>query len=217
MKPIRILIADDHPLIIAGFIAQAKQGLAVVAETAVADDVLPLYDNHLPDIVVLDIAFGDDAAAGLTAATAILAKHSDAKIIFYTQHEQKELIRKAYQLGGRSFVTKKRRNEDLAHVIKEVYAGRLHFLPEIAEKLALLSLSPDDPPSNDSPRVKLDPRELQVFCLIAQGFTSTEIATELALSVKTISGVTQSIKNKVGLNRPADMARLAIRHKLVDP
>jgi len=212
MKPIRVLIADDHPLIVDGStLSLGKHGIKVVGEAATPDDVLPKYEACSPDVLVLDVGFAH-GASGLDAASAVLQKHRQARIVFYSQFEQDELIREAYRLGGRGFVPKNTPPSVLADAIVQVHQGRVHFIPEIAERLALLGVGIDD-----SPRAKLDARELNVFRMIALGRTSQEIAEALALSPKTISAITQAIKSKLGVQRSADIARLAIRHRIIEP
>lgn len=102
----------------------------------------------------------------------------------------------------------------LIDAIKQVHAGhaRVHLLPEIAERLAILGLGIDD-----SPRAKLEPRELEVFRMIAQGQTTHQIGEALSLSPKTISAITQTIKSKLGVQRSVDIARLAVKHRIIEP
>jgi two-component system, NarL family, invasion response regulator UvrY len=214
MTQLRALIADDHPLIIEGLtLSLGKHDIEVVGQAATIDEVIPVFEQCRPDVVVLDVAFGQ-ATTGLDVARLLLDKHSDAKIIFYSQFDQDEIIRAAYRLGGRGFVTKNKTTDVLIDAIKQVHAGmnRVHLLPEIAERLAILGLGMDD-----SPRAKLEARELDVFRMIAQGQTTHQIGEALSLSPKTISGITQTIKSKLGVQRSVDMARLAVKHRIIEP
>jgi two-component system invasion response regulator UvrY len=109
-------------------------------------------------------------------------------------------------------VTKAKPPASIAEAVRQAYAGKTHFLPEIAERLALLGVRGDE-----SPQTKLEPRELEVFRLMAQGLTNVEIAERLELSPKTISVTSQTIKDKLGMHRPAELALLAVKHNLVQP
>ncbi len=212
MIPIRVLIADDHPLIVEGLAtALARFGISVVAHVHAANELLAAYDRAAPDVVVLDIRFGE-AASGLDAARAVLAKHPQAAIVFYSQFDQDELVREAYRLGGLGFVTKNQEAALLAEAVNFASRRETFFLPEIANRLALMGVRGDD-----SPMAKLDAREMEVFRRIAQGQTNVEIAESMELSPKTISNVSQAIKERLGVHRPADIARLALRHKLIEP
>lgn len=211
MKPITILIADDHPLVIEGLeLSLKKRGVNVVGQALSPDEVVPKYRQCKPDVVVMDVGFGQ-ATTGLDAAREVIRHDPAARIVFYTQYEQDEVIREAYRLGGRGFVPKVQPTDLLANVIGHVSRGKIHFLPEIAERLALIGVKGDD-----SPQAKLDVRELDVFRRLARGQTIEEIAAEVGLSRKTISLVAQAVREKLGVQRSADITRLAIRHHIID-
>ncbi len=210
-NPIRVLIADDHPMIVEGFIAAFKgRGIDVYASVPATDQILPAYEETRPDVLVLDIRF-ESKASGLDVLRKLLAVHPEAKVIVYSQFDQIEIVREAYQAGAKAFVTKNGPRDVIAELIRKVHAGAVEFLPEIAERLARHDVLGDD-----SPRTKLDERELEVFLHVANGRTQAEIVKLLHLSPKTITTVMGEIKRKVGVERPADFARLAGRHKLIE-
>lgn len=212
MARTRVLIADDHPLIIEGITAALRRlGLNVVGHVQTAAEVIPKYIDCRPDVLVLDVRFGP-GPTGLDVARELLSDHPEALIVFYSQFDQDEIIREAYRLGGAAFITKNSPPEALVRAIDEVSQGKTFFLPEIAERLALLGVRGDE-----SPRAKLEPREVEVFALIAAGFTNVEIAERMGLSAKTISTISQAIKEKLGLYRTADLTRLAMKHGLIEP
>ncbi len=211
MKPIRILIADDHPLIIDGLtLSLRKRGIEVVCHASTTEDAVRMYSKSKPDVVVMDVGFGQ-GSTGLDAAREIIGVNPDARIVFYTQYDQDEIVREAYRLGGHGFVPKVQPTDLLADVIGQVHLGRIHFLPDIAERLALMGVRGDD-----SPRAKLDAREFDVFRRLAKGQTIEEIAGDLSLSRKTISLDVQAVKDKLGVQRSADITRLAIRHHIIE-
>lgn len=211
-KPIRVVLADDHPLLLAGFaMSLGSHGIEVVGETRTPDDVLNTYQRLSPDVLVLDVRFGGKMT-GLDVAKAVLGEFPDAKIVFLSQYDQDSLIKEAYGLGGRAFVTKGCDPASLATAIKRAHEGHLFFLPQIAERLAYLSVQGDM-----SPQSRLDEREVEVFTLMAQGLTNAEIADQLDLSPKTISNTSQTIKEKLGVHRAADITRMAVRYGLIEP
>lgn len=212
MTAIRVLIADDHPLIIEGLTtALTRHGVQVVAQATSTVEVLAQFKQCKADVVVLDVRFGE-AMSGLDVAQDLIAKHPQARIVFYSQFDQDEIIREAYRIGGMGFVTKNTPTETLAEAIDQVHQGKTHFLPNIAERLALIGVRRDD-----SPRTRLEARELDVFVRMAQGMTNVEIAEAMSLSPKTISVISQNIKDKLGIHRAADITLLAVKHKLVEP
>jgi DNA-binding NarL/FixJ family response regulator len=212
VKPIRVMLADDHPIVMTGFaMSLAGVGMDVVGQAKTPDEATAMYAELKPDVAVLDIRFGTELT-GLDAARALLAAYPAASIVFLTQFDQDSLIKEAYRLGARAFVTKDCDPADLATAVRHANEGKLYFLPQIAERLANLSVRGDV-----SPQSQLDPRGLEIFKLMAEGLTNAEIAERLDLSTKTISNISQSVKEKLGVHRQAYITRLAVKHGLIEP
>jgi DNA-binding NarL/FixJ family response regulator len=212
MKKIRVMLADDHPIVMTGFAMSLKgQGLEVVAQARTPGEALAQYQELKPDVIVLDIRFGEQLT-GLDVARQILAQTPSAAIVFLSQFDQDSLIKETYRLGGRAFMTKDCDPADLAAAVKRAHDGELYFLPHIAERLANLSVRGDA-----SPQSQLDERALEIFTLMAEGLTNAEIAEKLDVSTKTISNISQAVKEKLGVHRPAYITRLAVKHGLIEP
>lgn len=212
MVTIKVLLADDHPLILEGLrAALSKRGMRIVGETGSADEVLGRFRQCRPDVLVLDLRFGH-GATGLDVARDLLSQLPEARIVFYSQFDQDEVIREAYRLGASAYITKDQAPDVLAQAITEAARGKTYFVPVIAERLALLGVRRDD-----SPRTRLDPREAEVFVQLANGFTNNEIAEQMSLSSKTIGVIAQAIREKLGVQRTAEMTRLAVRYGMIDP
>lgn len=212
MDNIHVLLADDHPLIAAGFaMALAGHNIEVVGEAFTAEDVIRSYQDLLPDVLILDIRFGEKMS-GLHAAKEVLQSFPQAKIVFLSQFDQDKLVKESYRLGGHAFITKDCTTDCLAAAIHAAHRGEVYFLPELAKRLAQLAIRGDM-----SPQSLLNPRELEILTLMAQGLTNHEIAEQLALSPKTISNSSQGIKEKLGMHRAADITRLAVKHGLIEP
>ena len=211
-KNIHVVLADDHPLLMAGFaMSLSDYGIRVIGQAKTPDDAVVQYLKLKPDVLVLDIRFGEKLS-GLNAAKELLEKDGTAKIVFLSQFDQDSLIKEAYRLGGYAFVTKDRDAQELADAIRHAADGKTYFLPQVAERLANLAVRGDS-----SPQSQLEEREVEIFTLMAQGLTNVEIADRLNLSPKTISNVSQSVKEKLGIHRPADITRLAVKHGLIEP
>jgi DNA-binding NarL/FixJ family response regulator len=210
-KPIRVLLADDHPIVMAGFAMSLQgQGIEVVGQAKTPDEVLTQFDALQPDVAILDIRFGEHMS-GFDVARRLLERHPTARIIFLSQFDQDGFIKEAYSLGGRAFVTKDCEAEELANAVRKVQRGELAFIPVIAERLANLSVQKDS-----SPQSLLDKRALTIFTLIAEGLTNAEIAEQLDISIKTVSNVSQVIKEKLGVSRQAEITRMAIKFGLIE-
>ncbi|MFZ6756952.1 response regulator [Undibacterium sp. Ji50W] len=209
---IKVLLADDHPIVMTGFaMSLSNLGIKVLGQAKTPQEAFELFATLQPDVVILDIRFGAELT-GLDAARNILAKFPVAKIIFLSQFDQDALIKEAYRLGAKAFVTKDCDPADLANAVQRAHQGELYFLPHIAERLANLSVRGDE-----SPQSLLSERDLEIFKLMAEGLTNAEIAERLELSLKTISNVSQTIKEKLGVHRPAYITKLAVKHGLIAP
>jgi two-component system invasion response regulator UvrY len=209
-RPARVLIADDHPLIVVGLTtALGDLGIEVVDHVETAGEVVRKYEEVAPDVLILDIRFGE-GPTGLDVARELLQKFPDARIVFYSQFDQDETISEAYRLGGAAFIPKNTAPALLAEAVMRVNDGHTYFLKDIAERLALIGVRRDE-----SPQSRLEARELEVFKLMALGLTNAEIAEKMHLSPKTISTTSQTVKEKLGVQRQADITKLAVKHLLI--
>jgi DNA-binding NarL/FixJ family response regulator len=206
------MLADDHPIVMTGFaMSLSGHGMDVVGQAKTPDEAVTMYDELRPDVLVLDIRFGTELT-GLDAAQQVLKAHPRAKIVFLSQFDQDSLIKETYRLGAHAFVTKDCDPADLATAVRQANEGKLYFPPEIAERLASLAVRGDV-----SPQSQLDERGLEIFKLMAEGLTNAEIAERLNLSTKTISNISQAVKEKLGVHRQAYITKLAVKHGLIEP
>jgi DNA-binding NarL/FixJ family response regulator len=206
------MLADDHPIVMTGFaMSLSGHGMDVVGQAKTPDEAVTMYDELRPDVLVLDIRFGTELT-GLDAAQQVLKAHPRAKIVFLSQFDQDSLIKETYRLGAHAFVTKDCDPADLATAVRQANEGKLYFPPEIAERLASLAVRGDV-----SPQSQLDERGLEIFKLMAEGLTNAEIAEKLNLSTKTISNISQAVKEKLGVHRQAYITKLAVKHGLIEP
>jgi DNA-binding NarL/FixJ family response regulator len=206
------MLADDHPIVMTGFaMSLSGHGMDVVGQAKTPDEAVAMYDELRPDVLVLDIRFGTELT-GLDAAQQVLKAHPRAKIVFLSQFDQDSLIKETYRLGAHAFVTKDCDPADLATAVRQANEGKLYFPPEIAERLASLAVRGDV-----SPQSQLDERGLEIFKLMAEGLTNAEIAEKLNLSTKTISNISQAVKEKLGVHRQAYITKLAVKHGLIEP
>lgn len=209
-KSIRVLLADDHPIVMTGFAMSLEtEGVQVIAQVKTPQEAIETFAQLQPDVAILDIRFGAELT-GLDAAKTILQQFPDANIIFLSQFDQDALIKETYRLGAKAFVTKDCDPADLAIAVQKAYEGELYFAPHIAERLANLSVRGDT-----SPQSLLAQRELEIFTMMAEGLTNVEIAEKLDLSQKTISNISQAVKERLGIHRPALITKLAVKYGLI--
>jgi two-component system invasion response regulator UvrY len=169
-----------------------------------------MYAELKPDVVVLDVKFGQ-AKTGFDAAKSILEADPNAKIVFWSQFDQDTVIKEAYRIGGHAYVTKVADPADLATAIGSASSGKLYFPPGISDRLATLSVRGDK-----SPQVVLDDREMQIFRLMAQGLTNHEISEKMGLATRTISNIRTDVMVKLGVQRPAEITLMAVRHGIIE-
>lgn len=207
---LRVLLADDHPLLVTGFsMALRAYGIEVVSHATTPEDAIRQYRDLKPSVLVLDIRFSG-RSSGLTAAKTIRDTFPDANIVFLSQFDSDNLITEAYRIGARAFITKDRNPDELAEAIHKASTGETFFLPGIAERLAQLTIKGDR-----SPQTLLNDKELRLFSLFARGLTHAEISQQVGLSLKTVGVHLQQIKDKLGVQRPADLTLLAVKHGLL--
>jgi DNA-binding NarL/FixJ family response regulator len=206
------MLADDHPIVMTGFaMSLSEQGIEVVGQAKSPDEAVAMYRQEKPDVAVLDIRFGTELT-GMDAAHQILKADQNAKIIFLSQFDQDSLIKETYRLGAHAFITKDCDPAELANAVRLANEGKLYFMPQIAARLASLAVRGDV-----SPQSQLDERSLEIFKLMAEGLTNAEIAERLDLSTKTISNISQAVKEKLGVHRQAYITKLAVKHGLIEP
>jgi DNA-binding NarL/FixJ family response regulator len=210
MTAIRVLVADDHPLVTQGLVNELKPfGIEQVDAVSDGAQVVRRFLDVRPDVLVLDLRL--DHMSGLSVARDLLSPVPEARIVFYSQFDRDHIVREAYRIGGKAFVPKTADISVLAQAILAVHDGGTFFLPEVAERLALMSVR-----GEESPHAKLSPRDMRVFKMMAQGLTIAEIAVEEELSTKTAGLITQRIKESLGISRPADITRLALKYQVID-
>lgn len=209
---IRVILADENPIYVAGCaLVLLHFGIKIIGDQKTVDDLIGAYQSVQPDVMMIDADLRGKCS-GLEEARRVLSAHRDAKIVILAQQLQEAIYRETYRIGALAYLTKDRGAGDLALAIARARAGRLFFMPHIAEHLASIKVRGDNCPQD-----LLDGREFEVFRLIALGYTNQEIANELALSLKSISNYSMNIKLKLRTERVAELTRIAIRFRVIEP
>ena len=209
--PLRILLADDHPVVRQGFRALLeREGFEVVGEASDGREAARLAQALRPDLAVLDIAM--PMLNGVDAAREVLKASPQTKPILLTVHTEDQYILEALEAGIRGYVVKTQAMEDLVQAIREVARGALYLSPRIAGTVVQAYLAKTELPPDP-----LTPREREVLQLIAEGQTSKEIAEILGVSAKTAESHRAHIMEKLGIHDTAGLVRYAIRRGLIQP
>lgn len=208
---IRALLVDDHPVVRAGYklLLEHAGEIEVFAEADSGELACRRYADHRPDVVIMDLSLR--GMGGLEAIGRIVARHPGARILVFSMHEDAMFAERAVDAGARGYITKRSAPHVLVNAVKEVAAGGVYLDHEIAQRLAFQKAG-----GRTEPLKALTTREFEIFCLVAGGATAIEIGRRLSLSSKTVANYTTQIKSKLDVATIAELARLAIRHGIVD-
>ena len=212
IQMIKVLVADDHPVVREGLkqILAAAQDIEVAAEAEDGHELLEKVREQSFDVVVMDITM--PGLMGLDALKQLKSEHPQLPILILSVHPEEQYALRVLRAGASGYLTKGSAPDSLIGAIRKVYRGGNYVSPALAERLA-------DELRGDitkMPHETLSDREYQVMCLIASGKTVTEIADQLALSVKTVSTYRSRILEKMRMKTNAELTHYAIEHKLVD-
>jgi DNA-binding NarL/FixJ family response regulator len=210
---IRLLLADDHQIVREGLkgILSAQPDLAVAGEAANGDEVMARVHAGEFDVLVLDISM--PGRNGIEVIKLVRQERPGLPVLVLSMHQEDQYAVRALRAGAAGYLTKDSAGAELVSAIRKVAAGGRYITPAVAEQLALQIGRAEELPAHRL----LSDREYEVFRLLAAGRSVTEIADQLALSVKTISTHKSRLMEKMRLGTQADLIRYAIEHQVVDP
>ena len=203
--PIRILVADDHPLLLEGIQAQVSRiaGAEIVGHAVTGEEALHLARQLHPDIILMDVSMA--GIGGIEATRRLLGAYDSQRVIMLSMHDDAEYVRQSAQAGARGYVLKSSNPALIQQAIETVMAGDVFFDEEIAD--ALLQKGTGAGPGKDP---SLAPRERQVLALLAEGLLNKEIADRLCLSVRTVETYRERLMRKLEMRSVAELTRYAV-------
>jgi two-component system NarL family response regulator len=200
----RVLVVDDHALFRTGVanIINQEADLVVVAEAGNGAEAVDAFDQHHPDVTLLDLRM--PVMEGVEAVRRIRARDPQARVIVLTTYDTDEDISRALKAGAKAYVLKDISAEALVACIHDVLAGKTYLAPAAAAKLA-----------EGVTRVQLTPRELSALRLMADGRANKEIASELGISERTVKTHLGHLFEKLGVTSRTEALRVATRRGLI--
>lgn len=209
---IKVLLADDHPVVRDGLkyvIEKEGGGIKVVAEASNGKEVLALAERKAVDVFVVDISM--PILNGIETTAELVKKNPANKVIILSIHGTQSFVEKALDAGAKGYLLKESATEDIIFAIKEVSIGRYFLCPAISKFVVngFLGKRPDY--QRHTKIVELTSREREILQLIAEGFTSKEIHKHLNVSMNTVLVHRKNIMQKLNIHKQADLVRYAIK------
>lgn len=203
-EPIRVLIAEDHLIARVGVstIVDTQTDMRVVAEAATGAEAVRLYEQHRPDVTLMDIRM--PVMGGIEAMRTIRERAPQARFVALSTYSGDEEIRRALQAGASAYLTKDVLDDELVKTIRLVHAGRAYLPPAVAATLAAHATRPE-----------LTARELDVLALIVRGMGNKQIAGELKIAEYTVKNHVKNVLSKLGVEDRTQAATSALQRGII--
>jgi DNA-binding NarL/FixJ family response regulator len=214
-KVIKLLLVDDHPVVREGIKAslQTRKHIRIVGEASDGEEAITLARKLGPDVILMDISM--PRMSGIEAAQRLRKTAPDSKILALTMHDNKEYVLKMTQLGARGYVFKDASPSELMRAIESVDAGEIVFAPR-ASRHILNEYAETSGRSGRTITSDLSDRERLVLRMIAEGYSTKEIADRMFLNHKTIETYRHRIMVKLDIHTVADLTKYAVVKGLVE-
>jgi DNA-binding NarL/FixJ family response regulator len=224
MNPLRVILVDDHNLVRAGFrsLLENIPDVEIVAEAENGYSALELIRTHKPDMVLMDIALPD--ITGLDVTAQVIQEYPSIKVVLLSMYDNEEYVLRALEIGAAGYLLKDADANEFELAIHAIANGKAYLSPAISSRViesyqARVSAPkrPIIPPAGSQNLVDshLTARQREVLRLIAEGFTTKEIAQQLNLSAKTVDAHRTQLMRELNIHEIAGLVRYAIRIGLI--
>lgn len=211
---IKILVADDHPLVREGMKKMVSQNTIDIKIAGEAEDAHELMDKlreELPDLVTLDIAM--PGKSGLDVLKEIKEHYPSLPVLMLSMHPEDRFAVRALKAGASGYLTKSSISEQLVNAIRKIVVEKKKYISaEVAEQLA----ERVDINNDKAPHDALSDREYQIMCMIASGGKVNDIAEKLSISTQTVHTYRARIKKKMRLESNVEFTRYALEQNLIE-
>jgi DNA-binding NarL/FixJ family response regulator len=213
MKNARLLLADDHTLMLQGIRRILEPDFELVGTVGDGRSLVAAAQELRPDVILLDISM--PILNGIDAARQIRRLIPGTKLIFLTMHKDREYVMEAFRAGASGYILKWSAEEELGEAIRRVLAGKTYLTTLLPP--AWLDVQPRRSPAVQAESCDLSSREREVLQLIAEGMSAKQIAATLNLAAKTVEFHKYRIMRKLGIHTVAQLTRYAVEHGLTIP
>lgn len=214
---IRVLIADDHPIVRDGLrfcIERWGKNIEITGEAQDGMEVLQLAKKHPIDVFILDVAM--PLLNGLDTTRALLREQPTAKIIVLSFHTTRGVVEEAMRAGARGYLTKETASQHIVEAVRQVAGGRSYLSPDVDRFMVELAFKGHRGRRNQRTGA-LTVQERRVLQLIAEGKTSKEIASLLSVATNTVHAHRKNLMAKLDVHKQTDLVRIALRDGIIKP
>lgn len=213
-----ILVADEHDIVRSGIVSALSTGrdLEVVAETTSGSEVLGLYRELRPTVVLIEI--GLPGMNGFDVAKELIREDAAAKVLMLTMQLNETSVLHAVKSGVLGYMLKNAERHDLLEGVKQVSRGRTYFSVPVMKIMADYYVQKHRPAAGDMPahqNLGLTPREREILAMIADSLTSQDIAEKLFISQRTVETHRSNIMQKLGIKNSTGLVRFALEHGIL--
>jgi DNA-binding NarL/FixJ family response regulator len=213
-RAIQVGIADDHPILRRALRTwlDAQPGLHVAGEASSGREAIDLVRTHAIDVLLLDVDMPGQSGIDALAMIRAKSKRPDLGVLVFSGYPENLYALPLLRHGARGYLEKCCAPAEIAAAVRHVAAGRRWITPAVAQLLADEATAP---PGQDGAHQRLSPRELQVLLKLARGQSTTQAASELSLSPKTVSSLRSGLLRKLDVRSAGQLAYYAVKNRLV--
>jgi two-component system response regulator NreC len=217
MTKIRLLLADDHPLVRSGLMSllEPLKEFQIVGEAGDGREAVALARKLKPDVVIIDLSM--PVMSGVEATKLIREQVPESKVLVLTMHENEEYVFQILRSGAGGYILKNCGRDELAAAIRAVSKGEKFFSPKVSEMMVQAYLRKAEAREThvvDPAQAPLTPRETEVLACVAEGMTNQEIAEKLFISARTVETHKTNIMQKLGIEDTAKLIRYAVEMRM---
>ena len=215
MSLIRVLLADDHALVLAGIRALVEElgGTQIVAEANNGRDALALAKLHKPDLVIMDISMRE--LNGIEATAQIMAEVPSTRVLILSMHTTEDFVHRAIKAGASGYLVKDSAPLDLKMAIAAVLRDEIYLSPRVSKHVVSGFLH-GKPHQNESTMDALTARQREILQMIAEGKSTKQIAYQLNVSVKTVETHRAALMERLDIHDIAGLVLFAVRHGVIN-